>query len=189
VTHYDVLGVPTDASTAAIRRAYVVLARRYHPDFHTNAAPEVLDANQRAMQAVNQAWTVLSDPESRRRYDQRFVRDPGRHAERDERRRTRDEEDDAARRAWRPFDEGDDEIDPRLLDDEPVHVTVSPRRQFVTVLPTVSFLAGVGTVLFGLVVNLLPLAALGIVLIVLAALGFLVLPLIELSASARNDRR
>jgi hypothetical protein len=189
VTHYDVLGVPTDASTATIRRAYVALARRYHPDFHTHADPTVLDANQRAMQAVNQAWTVLSDPESRRRYDQRFLRDPLRHSERDEHRRTRDEEDEAARRAWRPFDEGEDELDPRLLDDEPLHVTVTRKRQFVTVLPTVAFLLGVGTVLFGLVVNLLPLAALGVALVLLAALGFLVLPLIALSASARNDRR
>jgi Flp pilus assembly protein TadB len=58
-----------------------------------------------------------------------------------------------------------------------------------TVAPTVLFFAGLGAVAVGLVVNLLPLAALGGVFVVLAALGFLVLPLLALSASVRNDRR
>jgi curved DNA-binding protein len=37
VSYYDVLGVAPDADAAAIRRAYVELARRYHPDFHLTA--------------------------------------------------------------------------------------------------------------------------------------------------------
>jgi hypothetical protein len=185
VSHYDVLGVATDASPETIRRAYVALARQYHPDFHTNASAEVRDANQRAMQAVNQAWTVLSDPALRRRYDERFGQ-----ATSDEDRRARDAADQAERAAWRPFDDGDDdEFDPRLLEDEPARVPVSRRQQMITVAPTVLFFAGLGAVAVGLVVNLLPLAALGGVFVVLAALGFLVLPLLALSASVRNDRR
>jgi hypothetical protein len=39
------------------------------------------------------------------------------------------------------------------------------------------------------VINLLPVSLLGLVAIVASALGFLVLPLLALSASARNDRR
>ena len=186
VSHYDVLGVATDASPEVIRRAYVALARQYHPDFHTNASAEVRDANQRAMQAVNQAWTVLSDPALRRRYDDRFGQ-----ATSDEDRRARDAADRAERAAWRPFDDGDDddEFDPRLLEDEPARVAVSRRQQMVTVAPTVLFFAGLGSIAVGLVVNLLPLAALGGVFVLLAALGFLVLPLLALSASVRNDRR
>jgi hypothetical protein len=42
---------------------------------------------------------------------------------------------------------------------------------------------------FGLVINLLPVSGLGVVLIVLSAVAFFVLPLLALSASARNDRR
>jgi hypothetical protein len=186
VTFYDVLGVAPDASPAAIRRAYVALARRYHPDFHTNATAGVRAANEKAMQAVNEAWTVLSDPAARRRYDERYLRPSGSDADA---RRARAEEDAHARAAWRPFDDDDGDIDPRLLDDEPTRVVVSRRRQIVTVLPTVVFFVGVLLTLVGFVVNLLPLAALGIVAIVGSALGFFVLPLLALSASARNDRR
>jgi curved DNA-binding protein CbpA len=184
VSHYDVLGVARDASPETIRRAYVALARQYHPDFHTTASVEVREANQRAMQAVNQAWTVLSDPTLRRRYDDRFGQGTS-----DEDRRARDAADQAERAAWRPFDDDDGEFDPRLLDDEPARVVVSRRQQMATVAPTVLFFAGLGSIAVGLVVNLLPLAALGAVFVLLAALGFLVLPLLALSASVRNDRR
>jgi DnaJ domain len=187
VTFYDVLGVASDASPAAIRRAYVTLARQYHPDFHTTASAEVHAANERAMQAVNEAWTVLSDPVARRRYDDRYLTTG---AGRDNARRTRAEADDRARAEWRPFDdEDDDDIDPRLLDDEPSAVVVTRRRQFVVVLPTVAFLVGVLLAILGLVINVLPLSLLGVVTVVGAGLGFVVLPLLALSASARNDRR
>ena len=60
VRHYDVLGVPADASAADLRRAYLDQARQHHPD--TGGRPE-------AMTAVNEAWAVLSDPVRRRVYD------------------------------------------------------------------------------------------------------------------------
>ena len=93
--------------------------------------------------------------------------------------------------SWRPFDfdEDDDVIDPRLLEDEPDQVVVSRGRQFVMVLPTLLFLAGVALVVFGLVINLLPVSGLGVALVVVSAVAFFVLPLLALSASARNDRR
>jgi curved DNA-binding protein CbpA len=197
MTYYEVLGVANDASPAEIRRAYVALARAYHPDFHTTASPTVRAANERAMQAVNEAWGVLSNASERRRYDDRLqgrfdpgpsTGDPAGH--RAARRRARAEEDDRSRAAWRPFDADDDDfVDPRLLDDEPEQVEVSRARQFVMVLPTVVFLVGVALVAFGLVINLLPLSGLGVALIVLSAVAFVVLPLFALSASARNDRR
>jgi hypothetical protein len=184
VTYYDVLGVPADASPAALKRAYVELARRHHPDFHTTDPAGVRAANEKAMQAVNEAWAVLSDPVARQRYDARHL--DGSAADH---RRTRAEDDARARAAWRPFDDGDDEIDPRLLDDEPAHVVVTRRQQLVTVAPAVTFFGGVLTTIVGLVINVLPLALLGIVAVVAAAVGFVVLPLLALSASARNDRR
>src|SRR5687768_1933865 len=145
MTYYEVLGVASDASPAEIRRAYVALARAYHPDFHTTASPEVHAANERAMQAVNEAWTVLSNAAARRRHDDRIDRwaedatDFGEErARRAARRRVRADEDEQERAAWRPFDfdEDDDFIDPRLLADEPERVVVSRGRQFVMVLPT-----------------------------------------------------
>jgi hypothetical protein len=189
VTYYDVLGVSHDATPTAIRRAYVTLARQHHPDQHADAAPAVRSANERAMQAINEAWSVLSDPAARRRYDERVLDDRDDVETRGRERRARHEADERARAAWRPYIDDGDDIDPRLLEDEPSGVVVTRRRQFITVLPTLAFFAGVALVLFGLVINLLAVAILGIGTIVFAALGFLLLPLFALSASARNDRR
>jgi len=61
VTHYEVLGVATTASSAEIKRAYRAQARRHHPD--------VTGTDDAVMQALNQAWATLSDPARRRAYD------------------------------------------------------------------------------------------------------------------------
>lgn len=189
MTYYDVLGVPADASHDAIRRAYVALARRYHPDFHTTSDPSVRAANERAMQAVNEAWAVLSDPAARQRYDRSLqAGEPGGRTAGGGARRSAgvgySGEDE-----FRPYDDGDDDIDPRLFDDDAANVVVTRRKQIVMVLPTLTFFAGVGMVLVGLVINVLALSALGLAAILLASLAFVVLPLLALSASARNDRR
>jgi DnaJ-class molecular chaperone len=60
---YGILGVPRDASVAAIKRAYRRLAKQLHPDIDVAAAPE-------AFQTLQQAYETLSDAESRRRYDE-----------------------------------------------------------------------------------------------------------------------
>ncbi|MEM9034030.1 MAG: J domain-containing protein [Actinomycetota bacterium] len=63
-THYDVLGVPHDATPDVIRQAYRRLAREHHPDRRGTAVDPGA-----AMARLNEAWTVLSDPDSRARYD------------------------------------------------------------------------------------------------------------------------
>jgi putative phosphoribosyl transferase len=67
--HYEVLGVGPTASPEEVRRAYLDLARRHHPDAHAGAGAEVLDEARRRMQAVNEAWRVLGHPARRRAYD------------------------------------------------------------------------------------------------------------------------
>ena len=62
VDYYAVLGLPPSADDATIRLAYRRLARRYHPDIAG-------DENLHLMQALNQAYQTLSDPERRRLYD------------------------------------------------------------------------------------------------------------------------
>jgi curved DNA-binding protein len=60
---YEVLGVGRDASADEIQRAYRKLARTYHPD--VNKDPEA----EERFKDIGEAYDVLSDPESRRRYD------------------------------------------------------------------------------------------------------------------------
>lgn len=61
---YQVLGVPRTASQEEIQRAYRRLARRYHPDVNKDPAAE------ERFKEISEAYHVLSDPDTRRRYDQ-----------------------------------------------------------------------------------------------------------------------
>jgi curved DNA-binding protein len=61
--YYQILGVEKTASADDIRKAYRKLARKYHPDVSKEP-----DAAKR-MSEVNEANTVLSDPEKRAAYD------------------------------------------------------------------------------------------------------------------------
>lgn len=60
---YEVLGVSRDASLDEIQRAYRKLARTYHPDVNKDPDAEV------RFQEIAEAYDVLSDPDTRRRYD------------------------------------------------------------------------------------------------------------------------
>jgi curved DNA-binding protein len=62
--YYRTLGVPRDAPAEDIKKAFRKLARKYHPDVSKEK-----DAEAR-MKDVNEAYTVLSDPEKRAAYDQ-----------------------------------------------------------------------------------------------------------------------
>lgn len=75
-THYDVLGVDSDAALDEIKRAYYDRARLYHPDAHAASPPSVRAEAERTMQALNQAWSVLRDRTHRRRYDRALAREP-----------------------------------------------------------------------------------------------------------------
>lgn len=63
--YYDLLGVPTDATEAAIKKAYYKRALKLHPD--KNGGDPAAAAT---FQKVGEAYQVLSNPQLRRAYDE-----------------------------------------------------------------------------------------------------------------------
>lgn len=61
--YYEILGVSRDADKEEVKRAYRRLARKYHPDVNKEAGAE------ERFKEINRAYEVLSEPETRSRYD------------------------------------------------------------------------------------------------------------------------
>lgn len=69
-TFYDVLEVGRQADSAEIKLAYRRLARELHPD-RTLGEPEAIRTKkEKRFKEVSAAYTLLSDPASRAKYDQ-----------------------------------------------------------------------------------------------------------------------
>ena len=62
--YYDILGVSKNASDDEIKKAYRVLAKKYHPDLNPGNAEAA-----EKLKEVNQAYSVLSDKTKRQNYD------------------------------------------------------------------------------------------------------------------------
>ena len=61
--YYEALGVSRDATADQIQQAFRKLARRHHPDVNSDPAAE------ERFKEINEAYSVLSDPATRKRYD------------------------------------------------------------------------------------------------------------------------
>ncbi len=61
--YYEILGVSRDADKEEIKRSYRRLARKYHPDVNKEEGAED------RFKEINRAYEVLSEPETRARYD------------------------------------------------------------------------------------------------------------------------
>jgi curved DNA-binding protein CbpA len=68
-SHYATLGVELGASPDDVRRAYLDLARRLHPDRWIDADDRERAEADRRMREVNEAWRVLGNPARRLAYD------------------------------------------------------------------------------------------------------------------------
>lgn len=186
--HYEVLGVPRDASAVAVRQAYLQLARRHHPDRPGGDAER--------MRLVNEAWAVLGDPVRRERYDlalrepppaqphtaPRPARDPW---GRDPRYDPTDDLSDEELRSW---DLGIDPADLRrdLHDDRPLGGTVVLPR-WAALLPPGALLVAIGAFCLGVVLNVAAIVAAAFVLLLVSFLFFLAAPFVALFASRDNE--
>ncbi len=63
--YYEVLGVSKDADDAELKKAYRALAKKYHPDTNSGDATAA-----EKFKEASEAYSVLSDPDKRRQYDQ-----------------------------------------------------------------------------------------------------------------------
>lgn len=61
--YYEILGVSRDADKEELKQAYRRLARKYHPDVNKEPGAE------ETFKEINRAYEVLSEPETRARYD------------------------------------------------------------------------------------------------------------------------
>lgn len=64
IDYYKTLGIDRNAKPEAIKAAYRKLARKHHPDLNPND-----EAAKKKFQELNEANEVLSDSESRKKYD------------------------------------------------------------------------------------------------------------------------
>ncbi len=59
--HYEILGLTQNPAPEEIKKAWRVMARRFHPD--------VPEGNKQKFLAAQEAWTILSDPRLKAAYD------------------------------------------------------------------------------------------------------------------------
>ena len=64
--YYQILGVPRNATNDKIKKAYRKLAMQYHPDRN----PKKEEWANEKFKEINEAYTILGDPEKRSQYDQ-----------------------------------------------------------------------------------------------------------------------
>lgn len=71
--YYELLGVDQNAETSAIRRAWKEFALLNHPDRFSEGDPLAYDEKTNIFALHSHAFDTLSDPASRRKYDQTLI--------------------------------------------------------------------------------------------------------------------
>jgi curved DNA-binding protein CbpA len=64
--YYTALGVPQNATTEQVRKRFIELARKLHPDRFSGAAKVKAETD---FQEITEAFNILSDPNRRREHD------------------------------------------------------------------------------------------------------------------------
>ena len=175
MTHYEVLGVPVDASTDEIRSVYLGLARRHHPDFDSS------DRDGERMRELNIAWRTLSDPARRSSYDRQI----GVVEDRDRRRRSPLQ----PSTEFRPYFEEDEDDDGawRYEPDVGDPATVPPVALLAA--PPAAVVIGVAVMLISLPSGNRTLMAVGLMFLALSVLLFVLAPLVAMFRGMRVEAR
>lgn len=66
MNYYEILGLCENSSKQEIRKAYRILAKKYHPDVSQNTS------SSEDFLLIHKAYQVLSDPVARKQYDQQL---------------------------------------------------------------------------------------------------------------------
>lgn len=169
MTHYDVLGVPPAADDATVRRAYVALARRHHPDRQGGDAAKMRD--------INAAWATLGDAGRRAQYDRALAEAAG-----GGRAGPTWSSEGSAATAW-PAPSARDDLD----DDRPLHGTVR-LPGWLSLIPVGLFVGSIVLFVGGLVFASAPLFGLALMSLVLSTLLFLAAPFIALLVARTGGR-
>src|ERR1700719_1429364 len=67
-THYEILGIPREASAELVKRSYRRLVKIHHPDRFPSGTAAQVEAEKR-IREINAAYGVLSKPINRANYD------------------------------------------------------------------------------------------------------------------------
>lgn len=178
-SHYEVLGCSAEDSVADLRRAYLRLARRHHPDFHSGSPLRVRREAEATMQRINEAWHEVSDPARRASYDAALNGQRGRGGS--------GAASGAPHDVWHAFDDGPDTFDADDFDDTPVD-GASTLPPLLTVMPILLLLAAALVLGAALLLDERSLVAAAALLAGVGVAGFVVVPLIALTRSRRGAR-
>ena len=183
VTHYEVLGVRSDASADEIRRAYLVLARAHHPDSHASAGAGRVASAEEQMRRINLAWQVLGDDRDRAAYDRSIGlrTDAGAAPVAANIQQPSTE--------FRPYFEVDEDDDDawRYEPDEGDPSTVPPRALLMA--PPALGALGLALLVFSLPAQLAPLSAVGLVCLGLSVVLFIFTPVVAMFRSQSAEER
>ena len=62
--YYEILNIPQNASPKDIRKNYLLLSKKYHPDKNKGSKQ-----SEDLFKQISEAYTILSDPQKRLYYD------------------------------------------------------------------------------------------------------------------------
>lgn len=69
VDYYKVLGVDKNASEDELKKQYRLLSKKYHPDLQNGKTDAEKKEAEEKFKEINEAYSVLGDPEKRKKYD------------------------------------------------------------------------------------------------------------------------